>query len=92
VLVQKRLWYVRAGREHKKKILDELIELFGYHRKAAIRALRAQPKTQAPCLLGRPREYDPNKLLAPLKTIWLQGIATLQRALEASFARMAAGL
>jgi hypothetical protein len=74
VLAQKRLRYVRAGREHKKKILDELMELFGYHRKAAIRALRAQPKAKAVFIIGRPKEYDPDKLLAPLKAIWLQAL------------------
>ena len=40
VLAKKRDRYVRAGKEHKSKIIDELVELFGYHRKAAIRALR----------------------------------------------------
>ena len=40
VLAKKRDRYGRAGKEHKSKIIDELVELFGYHRKAAIRALR----------------------------------------------------
>ena len=40
VLAQKRDRYARAGKEHKGKIIDELVELFGYHPKAAIRALR----------------------------------------------------
>ena len=37
VLAKKRERYVRAGKEHKTKIVNELVELFGYHRKAAIR-------------------------------------------------------
>ena len=40
VLAKKRDRYARAGREHKGKIITELVELFGYHPKAAIRALR----------------------------------------------------
>ena len=39
VLAKKRDRYARAGKEHKTKIINELVELFGYHRKAAIRAL-----------------------------------------------------
>lgn len=37
VLAQKRDRYARAGKEHKTKIINELVELFGYHRKAASR-------------------------------------------------------
>jgi hypothetical protein len=37
VLVAQRDRYARAGKEHKTKIINELVELFGYHRKAAIR-------------------------------------------------------
>jgi excinuclease ABC subunit A len=35
VLAKKRERYARAGKEHKTKIINELVELFGYHRKAA---------------------------------------------------------
>jgi hypothetical protein len=74
VLERKRFRYARAGKEHKAKIIDELVELFGYHRKAAIRALRGHPPSKAPWVIGRPREYDPDKLLKPLKTIWLAAL------------------
>lgn len=74
VVVRKRERYARAGKEHKSKIIDELVELFGYHRKAAIRALRARPVVQAPFVVGRPKAYDPEKLLAPLKAIWLHAL------------------
>jgi hypothetical protein len=84
VLAQKRLRYVRAGREHKKKILDELVELFGYHRKAAIRALRANPKVKGSYIIGRPKEYDPEKLLVPLKAIWLQALQPCSVRLKAA--------
>ncbi len=74
VLERKRSRYGRAGREHKKKIIDELVELFGYHRKAAIRALRPRPKAEIPFVIGRPREYNPGQLLKPLKAIWLHAL------------------
>lgn len=74
VLARKRDRYARAGQEHKIKIINELVELFGYHRKAAIRALRSRPVIHAPFVLGRPKEYDPDKLLPPLKAIWLHAL------------------
>jgi hypothetical protein len=40
-LAAKRDRYARAGKEHKTQIINELVELFGCHRKAAIRASRA---------------------------------------------------
>src|SRR5262245_47542056 len=73
VLQKLRPRYARAGLEHKTKIINQVVELFGYHRKAAIRALRA-PKLQAcsaPAVIGRPRLYAPQSLLPPLKKIWL---------------------
>ena len=74
VLAKKRDRYARAGREHKAKILDEVVELFGYHRKSAIRALRAEPIPRVALVRGRPREYSPGKLLPPLKAIWLAAL------------------
>jgi len=73
VLARKRLRYVQAGREHKGRIITELVELFGYHRKAAIRALRPAPPP-SPFVRGRPTEYDPDKLMVPLKAIWLTAL------------------
>ena len=65
VLVQKRDRYARAGKEHKTKIINELVELFGYHRKAAIRALQPRVAGVAPYVRGRPKDYDPAPLLPP---------------------------
>ena len=48
VLARKRERYARAGKEHKGKIIAELVELFGYHPKAAIRALRPRVIRPAP--------------------------------------------
>ena len=72
VLAKLRRHYAKAGLRYKRQLLDQAIALFGCHRKAAIRALRAQPpppRTSA-LLLGRPREYDPQTLLPVLKPIW----------------------
>lgn len=74
VLAKQRGRYARAGKEHKTKIINEVVELFGYHRKAAIRSLQSRRAIRAPSVLGRPKEYDPDKLLPPLKAIWLAAL------------------
>jgi hypothetical protein len=73
VLERLRRRYVRAGRKHKGKLIDEAVELLGYHRKAAIRALKPRPQAgRSPAQpVGRPREYEPAVLLPVLKPIWL---------------------
>lgn len=78
VLAKKRDRYARAGREHKRKIITELVELFGYHPKAAIRALKPRMGASAPFVRGRPKEYDPDKLLPPLKAIWLAAVVCVK--------------
>lgn len=83
VLARKRERYARAGREHKSKIITELVELFGYHPKAAIRALKPRMISVAPFVRGRPREYDPEKLLPPLKAIWLAALQPCGERLKA---------
>src|SRR5512147_2886591 len=72
VLARLRRRYATAGREHKAQLLDQAVELLGYHRKAAIRALRAAaPPPRAPALLlGRPKTYHPDTLLPVIKPIW----------------------
>jgi hypothetical protein len=71
VLAKMRRRYRTAGMEHKRKLLDQAQELFGYHRKAAIRALRAAPVEAGPRILtGRPLEYEPAQLLPWLRPIW----------------------
>jgi hypothetical protein len=84
VLENKRVRYARAGKEHKNKIISELVELFGYHRKAAIRALRKRPSNIAPFARGRPKEYSPEKLLPPLKAIWLAALQPCGERLKAA--------
>lgn len=72
LLLQLRRQYRRAGRDFKRQLITQAVQLLGYHRKAAIRALRHTPKPlAAPALvLGRPREYHPATLLPVLKPIW----------------------
>lgn len=63
--------YLTAGREHKRKLIDEAVGLLGYHRKAAIRALRAgAPVPVIAVKTGRPREYDAVELRPVLRAIW----------------------
>jgi len=72
VLVQLRRSYAKAGLKFKQQLLNQAVDLFGYHRKSAIRALRAKrptgPNLAAPS--GRPKEYHAETLLPILKPIW----------------------
>jgi hypothetical protein len=71
VLEKLRRRYERAGLEHKSKLLDQAQELLGYHRKAAIRALKAPVAAPGPRIItGRPRDYEPGVLLPFLRPIW----------------------
>ena len=71
VLQKLRRRYQIAGAEHKRKLLDQAQELLGYHRKAAIRALRAPTVERGPRIItGRPLSYEPGVLLPWLRPIW----------------------
>jgi hypothetical protein len=72
VLIQLRRQYRRAGRDYKRQLLTQAQTLLGYHRKAAIRALRhrLKPPASPALMLGRPREYHAATLLPILKPIW----------------------
>ncbi len=66
--------YETARGVRKGQLIDQAVELMGYHRKSAIRALRdgGRPAGKAPAVLkGRPREYDAARLLPVLKPVWL---------------------
>lgn len=78
--------YQRAGLEYKSKLLDEVVELFGYHRKAAVRALGRPVRvgSRAPFVIGRPKEYEPEKLLMVLKPIWLAALQPCGKRLVAA--------
>jgi hypothetical protein len=61
--------YRKSERAEKKKILDEFVELAGYHRKHAIRVLRGERRSKvlAPEMAGR--LYDEGVITA-LTIIW----------------------
>jgi len=71
VLTKLRRRYLSAGPEHKRILLDQAQELLGYHRKAAIRSLRAPTIERGPRIIaGRPVTYEPERLLPYLQPIW----------------------
>jgi hypothetical protein len=71
VLQKLRRRYESAGQEHKRKLLDQAQELLGYHRKSAIRALRAPAVVLGPRIItGRPVTYEPELLRRWLRPIW----------------------
>jgi hypothetical protein len=71
VLEKLRRRYENAGAEHKRKLLDQAVQLLGYHRKAAIRALHRPAVERGPLILtGRPVSYEPGLLVPWLRPIW----------------------
>src|SRR6266478_785418 len=71
VLKKLRGRYQSAGAEHKGKLLDQAQALLGYHRKAAIRSLRAPTVEPVPRIIsGRPVSYEPRVLMPWLRPIW----------------------
>jgi len=71
ILERLRRRYRHAGPQHKRKLLDQAQELLGYHRKSAIRALRALEVARAPWVnAGRPMTYEPRELVPWLRPIW----------------------
>jgi hypothetical protein len=59
--------YLASGRKEKSRILDEVVEVTGYHRKAATRLLLNKPKSP-PKPRGRPACYG--AVAQPLRAIW----------------------
>ena len=71
ILEKLRRRYRTAGPKHKRKLLDQAQELLGYHRKSAVRALRAAEVAPVPWInAGRPVSYEPGVLLPWLRPIW----------------------
>jgi len=62
--------YHQASRPKKRRILDEVVAVTGYHRKAAIRLLRRRLRVaSARPRPGRPRVYGP-EVAAAAKVLW----------------------
>lgn len=59
--------YARAGKAHKARVLDELVDLLGFHRTDPP---AAAPPPSPPFVLGRPRDHEPWRILPVLKSIW----------------------
>src|SRR5271167_2206952 len=71
VLAKLRRRYETAGAEHKRKLIDQAVQMLDYHRKAAIRALRRPALERGPLILtGRPTKYEPSLLVPWLQPIW----------------------
>jgi hypothetical protein len=60
--------YETADKATKSRLLDEVCEVTGYHRKAAIRLLRRPPRRRGP-RRGRPVRYD-REVVETLRRIW----------------------
>lgn len=62
--------YRKADRSKKSQILDEFCAICGYNRKYAVRILRKKPSKRR-AKPGRKSHYNNDRILAPLKAIWL---------------------
>jgi hypothetical protein len=62
--------YLAASRREKRRILDEVLAVTGYHRKAALRRLHRPPRTTPRAArTGRPRVYGPDVTVAA-QVLW----------------------
>ena len=76
--------YQRAGRRHKKIILDEFCATCGYHRKAAVRLLN-RPLQTGPSKRSGPKViYDRGQVLPVLKAVWLASDQLCSKPLKAA--------
>ena len=82
--------YRAAKKGVKKKILDELCETTGMHRKAAIRLLNLRTRPRAPGR-GRPRRYGP-EVTAALVKLWEVGDRMCGKLLAAVMPELLAAL
>ena len=76
--------YERAGRPHKKRILEEFCATCGYHRKAALRLLNRPLPTAPPKRSGPKIIYDPVVVTPVLKVIWLASDQLCSKLLKAA--------
>ncbi len=76
--------YQRAGRPHKKIILNEFCALCGYHRKAAVRLLNRPLRTTPFKRSGPKITYEPALVLPVLKAVWLASDQLCSKLLKAA--------
>jgi hypothetical protein len=76
--------YQRAGRPHKKIILDEFCATCGYHRKAAIRLLNRLLRREPSRRSGSKIIYEPAQVLPVLKAVWLASDQLCSKLLKAA--------
>ena len=76
--------YQRAGRPHKRRILDEFCATCGYHRKAALRLLNHPLPTAPPKRSGPKIIYEPAAVLPVLKALWLASDQPCSKLLKAA--------
>lgn len=76
--------YQRAGRRHKKIILDEFCATCGYHRKAAVRLLNRPLRTAPFKHCGPKIIYEPAEVLPVLKAVWLASDQLCSKLLKAA--------
>ncbi len=76
--------YQRAGRPHKRRILDEFCATCGYHRKSALRLLNRPLRTTPPKRSGPKIIYDPAEILPGLKAVWLASDQLCSKLLKAA--------
>ncbi len=63
--------YKKSTREQKQRILDEFCATTGYNRKYAIQALKKRKSKRQRKKPGRKSRYNHERILMPLKVIWL---------------------
>lgn len=67
--------YRTANKTEKGKILNELCESSGFHKKHAIRLLNScnlkKQRSKTKKKVGRPKVYSSGVYLTPLKRVWL---------------------
>lgn len=68
-LVRMRERYEQARRRERSRLLDEVCEVTGYHRKAVIRLLGRPAGRARQGRRGRPTRYGP-EVIAALRVIW----------------------
>jgi hypothetical protein len=76
--------YQRAGRPHKKIILDEFCATCGYHRKAAVRLLNRSLRSGPSKRSGPKVIYERAQVLPVLKAVWLASDQLCSKLLKAA--------